>query len=61
MEQGSIYRDLDGKLVLVVKVRRDLCTWVPISETEKTSQVTHHDNFIRRFTPLKRRPDGGAA
>jgi hypothetical protein len=51
--QGRIYRDLDGGLVQVVKVSKNLCTWVPLSNSERTRQVTHRDNFIRRFIPLQ--------
>jgi hypothetical protein len=55
VQQGRVYRDFDGKLVLVVKVKKDLCTWVPVAEAEKTRQITHRDNFVRRFTSLKKR------
>lgn len=51
-QQGRIYRDLDGELVRLLEVRKNLCTWVPVSEGEKTRQVTHRDNFLRRFTPF---------
>jgi hypothetical protein len=61
VEQGSIYRDLDGQLVCLVKVKRNLCTWVPISEADKTRQVTHCDNFVQRFTTLKKKSDDRAA
>jgi hypothetical protein len=61
VEQASIYRDLDGQLVWLVEVKRNLCTWVAISEADKTRQVTHRDNFFRRFTPLKKASDLMAA
>jgi hypothetical protein len=53
-ERGGVYRDLDGQLVQLVNVTRKLCTWVPVSDNETPQQVTHRDNFLRRFTPLKR-------
>ncbi len=60
-EQGSVYRDIDGQLVRVVKVSKYLCTWVPISHSEQTRQATHRDNFVRRFTPLNRSSEKLAA
>ncbi|MBZ5566729.1 MAG: hypothetical protein LAN64_02640 [Acidobacteriia bacterium] len=53
-EPDRIYRDLDGTLVLVVEVSRNLCTWVPVTVGEESRHVTHRDNFLRRFTPLKK-------
>ncbi|MBZ5511483.1 MAG: hypothetical protein LAN70_09980 [Acidobacteriia bacterium] len=53
-ERGGIYRDLDGQLVLLVNVKKGLCTWVPVAQGETARQVTHRDNFVRRFTPLKK-------
>jgi len=53
-ERGAVYRDLDGQLVRVVKLTRSLCTWVPAAPGEAARQVTHRDNFLRRFTPLKK-------
>jgi hypothetical protein len=61
VEQGSIYRDLDGQLVCLVKVRRELCTWIPVSGADNASQITHRDNFVRRFTPLKKESGDMAA
>ncbi len=52
-EHGGVYRDLDGQLVQLVSVRKNLCTWFPVSEGQAARQVTHRDNFVRRFTPLK--------
>ena len=52
-ERGVVYRDLDGQLVLLVNVKKNLCTWVPVAQGEAARQVTHRDNFVRRFTPLK--------
>ena len=54
LEPGTIYRDLDGALVRVIEVSKTLCAWVPISVREKSREVTHRDNFLRRFTPLKK-------
>jgi hypothetical protein len=53
-ERGVVYRDLDGQLVQLVNVKRNLCTWVPVAHGEAARQVTHRDNFVRRFTPLKK-------
>jgi hypothetical protein len=53
-ERGAVYRDLDGQLVRVVRLTRNLCTWVPISQGEASRQITHRDYFVRRFTPLKK-------
>jgi hypothetical protein len=52
-ERGVVYHDLDGQLVQLVNVKKNLCTWVPIPQGEASRQVTHRDNFVRRFTPLK--------
>ena len=46
---GSVYRDLDGSLVHLVAVDRDLCSWVAVTDNEKNRQVTHRENFRRRF------------
>ncbi len=53
-ERGVVYRDLDGQLVRLVKLTKNLCTWVPIAQREAARQVTHRDYFVRRFTPLKK-------
>ncbi len=53
-ERGLVYRDLDGQLVRLVKLTKNLCTWVPITQREAARQVTHRDYFLRRFTPLKK-------
>jgi hypothetical protein len=53
-ERGLVYRDLDGQFVRLVKVTKNLCAWVPVAQGEATRQVTHRDNFVRRFTPLKK-------
>ena len=50
---GRLFRDLDGSLVHLVSVDRDLCSWVAISDSEKIRQVTHRDNFRRRFRTLE--------
>jgi hypothetical protein len=49
-----VYRDLDGQLVRLVKLTKELCTWVPVAQGEAGRQATHRDNFVRRFTPLKK-------
>lgn len=46
---GRVYRDLDGTLVHLVAVERDLCSWVAATDGQKTRQVTHSENFRRRF------------
>ncbi len=46
---GRLYRDLDGSLVHLVSVDRELCSWVAVSDAEKNRQVTHRENFRRRF------------
>lgn len=53
-ERGLVYRDLDGQLVRLVKVTKNLCTWVPVAQGEAELRVTHRDYFVRRFTPLKK-------
>jgi hypothetical protein len=53
-ERGLVYRDLDGQFVRLVKLTKNLCTWVPVAQGEAARQVTHRDNFVRRFTPLKK-------
>ena len=53
-ERGLVYRDLDGQLVRLVKLTKNLCTWVPVAQGETARQVTHRDYFVRRFTPLKK-------
>lgn len=53
-ERGVVYRDLDGQFVRLVKLTKKLCTWVPVAQGEAARQVTHRDNFLRRFTPLKK-------
>jgi hypothetical protein len=46
---GKLFRDLDGSLVHLVSVERELCRWVPLSDAETNCQVTHRENFRRRF------------
>lgn len=53
-ERGVVYRDLDGQFVRLVKLTKNLCTWVPVAPGEAARQVTHRDYFVRRFTPLKK-------
>ena len=53
-ERGEVYRDIDGQLVRLVKLTKNLCTWVPIAQGKAARQATHRDNFVRRFTPLKK-------
>ena len=53
-QRGLVYRDLDGQLVRLVKLTKNLCTWVPIAQGEAARQATHRDNFVRRFIPLKK-------
>lgn len=53
-ERGLVCRDLDGQIVRLVKLTKSLCTWVPVAQGEADRQVTHRDNFVRRFTPLKK-------
>jgi hypothetical protein len=50
-ERGVVYRDLDGQFVRLVKLTKNLCTWVPVAQGQAVRQVTHRDNFVRRFTP----------
>lgn len=49
----DFYRDLDGQIVRLIKVDKNLCTWVAVSGGDAVTQVTHHDNFVRRFTPVQ--------
>ncbi|HET7184552.1 MAG TPA: hypothetical protein VFI82_07690 [Terriglobales bacterium] len=51
--QRDFYRDLDGQIVRLIKVDRNLCTWVAVGSGDAVKQVTHHDNFVRRFTPVR--------
>ena len=53
-ERGLVYRDLDGQFVRLVKLTKNLCTWVPVAQGEAARQVTHRDNFVRRFTAIIR-------
>ena len=46
---GRLFRDLDGSIVHLVAVERDLCSWVAVTDAEKNRQVTHRENFRRRF------------
>ena len=46
---GRLFRDLDGSLVHLVSVERDLCSWVALTDEERNRQVTHRENFCRRF------------
>lgn len=61
LQPGSIYRDVDGQLVELVGVRDDLCSWAPVTAAEKICQVTHRENFLRRFVRQRvaaSQPDG---
>ncbi len=49
LRPGRLYRDLDGSLVHLVSVDRELCIWVSVSRGDRKHQVTHRDNFQRRF------------
>lgn len=49
---GNVYRDLDGSLVHLLNVERDLCQWTAIAEGPTMVQVTHIENFRRRFRGL---------
>lgn len=60
LEIGGIYRDIDGSLVHLLAVQREICCWTPMGCTSDASQMTHRDNFIRRFVaaypaPVRRR------
>ena len=46
---GTLYRDLDGSLVKLIAAFNDLCEWVPLTQRDEPPQVTHRDNFVRRF------------
>ena len=46
---GRLFRDLDGSLIHLISVERDLCRWVAISDAANKCQVTHRENFRRRF------------
>jgi hypothetical protein len=46
---GRMYRDLDGSLVELISVERGLCSWVATTDAEKNRQITHQENFRRRF------------
>jgi hypothetical protein len=54
---GEIYRDLDGSLVRLLDVERDLCHWVSISTSLEPIRITHRDNFRRRFRPFEKAPE----
>ena len=58
MVAGEVYRDLDGSLVRLLEVKRDLCSWVPINGAPAGVQVTHADNFRRRFRSFDSVPAG---
>lgn len=58
---GRVYRDLDGTLVHLISVQRDLCSWVPLTDEEKNRQVTHSDNFRRRFRAFEETDTYGPA
>ena len=49
---GDLYGDLDGELVQLVSVDRDLCCWTPLSHPLGPREITHRDNFVLRFQPL---------
>lgn len=49
---GDVYRDLDGELVQLLGVDRDLCCWTPLSQPLAGREITHRDNFVLRFHPL---------
>ena len=46
---GRLFRDLDGSLVHLLSIERDLCSWIAINTAEADQQVTHRENFLRRF------------
>ncbi|MGH9523340.1 MAG: hypothetical protein ACRD3E_12505 [Terriglobales bacterium] len=46
---GKVYQDLDGSLVQLLDINRNLCSWVPINGAPASVQVTHAENFRRRF------------
>ena len=49
---GQIYRDLDGELVQLVSVDRELCCWISLTQAWPARQATHRENFVQRFRPL---------
>ena len=51
LKRGGIYRDLDGRLVCLVKLEHDLCTWTSLSEPRER-ETSHRENFLRRFRSL---------
>lgn len=59
-EIGGVYRDVDGSLVRLVAVENNICCWVPQSCASDSHQMSHRDNFVRRFVQVrllsKRRP-----
>ena len=46
---GRLFRDLDGSLVHLIKVDRNLCSCIALTDADENRQVTHADNFRRRF------------
>ena len=53
---GRVYRDLDGTLVHLVAVDHDLCSWVALADASERRQVTHRENFRRRFRSFEGGP-----
>jgi len=51
-EPGELYLDLDGQLVQLINVSRNLCTWIPVYSEKPCRQVTYRDYFLRRFKRL---------
>ena len=49
---GQIFRDVDGELVQLISVDRELCCWIPLTEAWAARQVTHRENFAQRFHPV---------
>jgi hypothetical protein len=58
---GRVYRDVDGTLVHLVAVDRDLCSWIAMTDAHKTQQVTHSENFRRRFRAFEEHEMDNAA
>ncbi len=51
--EPGVYRDLDGTLVQLLAVDNKVCCWTALGSPSDATQMTHRDNFLRRFVPLR--------
>ncbi len=49
----DVYRDVDGSLVQLLTVADNICCWSLLGSASDEKQMSHRDNFVRRFVAVQ--------